>query len=201
MIDDTKIVSKLKEFANENNISLEDLSGMLRVEATNEINGKIRENVAKNKDLVGKCFYTTVKKPSHMFPEMRKFFLVLSNRSNNEYRVECLTFYEHPTYWFEYNMHKASYPGDFYLGHFEFDGFETDSYLASNIRSYQEISKDEFNLRAKKYLNELLSLNWIEDHYRWGGVFPQDEKWKIHDLKEAIEFDLKDEIEFKKDNK
>jgi hypothetical protein len=61
--------------------------------------------------------------------------------------------------------------------------------MAKDIRSYTEISKEEFDSYAKNYLDELLNLEWLEDHYRWGGVSPQDEEWKIHDLDEAIKIE------------
>ena len=191
MTDNIEILNKLKDFSKDNDLSLNELISIINSEYHKESEHEIKEKVAENKDLVGKCFYTIHK--VSMFSEMKQFYLVLSNRSSNEYRVECLTFYEHPTYWFCYNSHKIKVPGDHYLGNFKFDSFKTDSFLASNIRKYTEISREEFNSYAKKYLDELLNTNWIEDHYRWGGILPTDEKWKIHDIKEILKLDKKED--------
>lgn len=184
-----ELLNKLKELSKENNISLNDMSRLLGNESKKEQEEQLRDKVNDNKDLVGRYFYRLGHPRSKMFPEMKKFYRVLSNRSENEYRVECLTFYEHPTYWFDYNAHKIGFPGDYYLGNFEFESFVVDSFMAKDIRSLTEISKEEFDSYAKKYLDELLNLEWLEDHYRWGGVLPKDEKWKIHDLDEVIKIE------------
>lgn len=188
-----EILNKIKELSKENDISLNDISRFISNESKREEDEKLRDRVSENKDLVGKYFYKIRHPRSKMFPEMKKFYHVLSNRSENEYRVECLTFYEHPTYWFDYNAHKIGFPGDYYLGNFEFESFVVDSFMVKDIRSLTEISKEEFDSYAKKYLDELLNLEWLEDHYRWGGVLPKDEKWKIHDLDEVIKIEKENE--------
>lgn len=183
------IIDQLKKLSNDNNMSLDELSTLIAKDSRKVEEEKLHNNVQKNEQYVGRCFYNIVNKSHSMFPEMKKFYLVISGRSENEYRVECLTFKEQPTYWFDYQMHKMNFVGDYYLGKFEFESFETESIMVSSLKLMTEISREEFNKYAKEYLDKLLNLEWIEDHYRWGGVLPDDPKWKIHDLKEAIEIE------------
>lgn len=182
----TDILNKLKELSDNNDMSLDELSRLIKEESRKEGEDVLKQKVKENENYIGKCFYRIINKERGMFPEMRKFYLVLSNRSNNEYRVECLTFKEFPTYWFEYQAHKIGCIGDYYLGSFEFESFKTESIMASSLKTMTEISKEEFDKYAKDYLDKLLNLEWIEDHYRWGGILPDNPKWKIHNLEETI---------------
>lgn len=172
-----QLLSKLKKLAKENNIELKDILAELKQEERLHSETKMVEQVEANKPLVGKCFYKTVEPRHSMFPHMKRFYQVLSNRSENEYRVECLVFDEHPTYWFKYQAHKAGFSGDFYLGNFEFESFHTESRMANSFINMTEITKEEFDEHARKYLDEILNTHWVCDHYRYGGKLPTDPDW------------------------
>jgi hypothetical protein len=88
-----------------------------------------------------------------------------------------LIFDEHPTYWFDYQAHKANFAGDYYLGHFEFQSFHTDSIMVTTLQSMTEISPEEFEIYAYNYSKELLNTEWLPDHYRYGGKLPTDPDW------------------------
>lgn len=174
---DNKLLSDLQRFAEEHNVSVKDI--VLEVKHKEKVHNEteMAEKVKANEQLVGKCFYKTIEPRHSMFPAMKRFYKVISNRSENEYRVECLVFDEHPTYWFKYQAHKIGFSGDFYLGSFEFEAFRTESKMAKDFVNITEISEEEFNEHAREYLNELLETKWIPDHYRYGGKLPTDPDW------------------------
>lgn len=181
------LLSEIQKLTETYNISMNDLLRDLKEESRFNHETQIAEKVKANKPLVGKCFYKTLEPRHSMFPPMKRFYYIISNRSENEYRVECLIFDEHPTYWFHYQAHKAGFSGDFYLGNFEFDGFHTDSQMINELETMTEITKEEFDEHAQKYLNELLETKWVPDHYRYGGKLPTDPDWSQEE-KDPISF-------------
>ena len=133
----------------------------------------------KNNDLVGKCF-KTISKPE-LFPAMYKYYKVLSSQSYSQYNVECLTFYEHPTYWFDYSVER----GNYFSGNFELMSVKTEDCLAKHIRNdglivnkFEEISLEEFNNAMRKHFEELISMEWTANHERTCNMLPTDPRWK-----------------------
>lgn len=126
--------------------------------------------------LINKCFLRKAN-PHNMFPEMNRYFKVISEQSDNEYRVECLVFDEHPTYWFSYQSSKVGLPGDYYLGSFEFESINTEDIMVSSLKSMTQISLEEYNEAMRKYIEELITLPWYAEHYRFGGKMPTDPDW------------------------
>jgi hypothetical protein len=174
---DPNTIPELERFAKDHGSNLHELSTILNNYKTIEEEKKLIETTDTNESLIGKCFYTIVKPYHGIFPEMKRFFKVLSNRSNNQYRVECLVFDEHPTYWFKYQMHKEHTIGDYYLGHFDFKSFSTESIMATTLQEMTEISSEEFTIYAYHCAVELLDTEWIPDHYRGGEILPSDPNW------------------------
>ena len=138
---------------------------------------KLIAKVESHKDLVGKC-YKYKEAPSAMFPEMYRYIKIISYQSYNERSVECLSFYEHPVYWFDYQAHLGNLPGDYFFGSFDFTAFFTDDIYVDNLAEMTEISEEEFRDAARKYLDELLNLPWCAEHYRFGDILPTDKKWQ-----------------------
>lgn len=140
------------------------------------------ENIIKkseeNIDLVGRCFKKWSK--PDLFPEMYKYYKVLSHQSYDQYHVECLTFYEHPTYWFDYVGER----GNYYSGNFELISVEAEDYNAKYIRDgyigvkFEEISLEEYNAAMRKHIEELISLEWTANHARTCNMLPTDPRWK-----------------------
>lgn len=173
-----KVLKQIQDLARKNNMDIEDLVSSINEAKSEEDELLLRKNAEQNRHLVGKYYVSETKQSSSMFPKMKQFYHVLTNRSSSEYMVECLTFKEHPAYWFEYQIHKKDFPGDGYLGEYEFESFETMGISAKDLETMTEISKEEFDKAAKNYLEELLDLNWYTDHYRFGGKLPTDLDWK-----------------------
>ena len=126
--------------------------------------------------LINKCFLRKTK-PHNMFPEMNRYIKVISEQSINECHVECLVFDEHPTYWFSYQSSMVGYPGDYYLGSFDFKSINTEDILVSSLESMTQISLEEYNDAIRKYVEELITLPWYAEHYRFGGKMPTDPDW------------------------
>lgn len=160
---------------------------------------KLRAAVKEHRRYVGKCYKKRVKPCSKMFPEMWRYYKVISERSENEYHMEVLTFDERPTYWFEYQSHYQSHKGylagDF-LGGFDFSGIHVTNYplFCFNhdrdvpgtyiIDTLTEISIDEYNRAMDNYVKELQGLTWYADHCRFGNTLPTDPDWPREDRSE-----------------
>lgn len=188
----TTLISEVKALAEKYETSMDELLTELKHDRRLHSETEMAKQVNANKPLVGKCFCKNIEPRHSMFPPMKRFYQIISNRSENEYRVECLVFDEHPTYWFKYQAHKAGFSGDFYLGSFEFEGFRTESKMAKNFTDMTEITKEEFNEHARLYLNELLETRWVPDHYRYGGKLPTDPDWPQKE-KEPLSFQKRDD--------
>lgn len=165
----------LNDFLLENHMSETDLKIYLDDMSKNRAETRIKDKVNQHTYLEGRCFVKKLDGKGTMFPPMHRYYKVLSARSSNEYRLECLIFDEHPTYWFEYQTTKCA--GDYYLGSFEFESFIVDSIMANEIEMMREIPTKEFNEAAKHYLEELLNLKFVNEHYRFGNKFPIDTDW------------------------
>lgn len=139
---------------------------------------KIQTSVDKNRIYVGKC-YAIPSFDTVMFPSMKKYVKVVSERASDAYHVSCLVFHEVPTYWFNYQGSRIGSPGDYYLGSFEFDGIYVDEIRIDELGYGVEISVGEYNRLMQRYINELQSMQWYADHYRCGGKWPQDENWPV----------------------
>jgi len=169
--DATQILSSLKEQERQQNDEI------------------IKKIVNDHSGYVGKCYYKFVKPHGGMFPEMKKYYKVISERASNEYRLSALTFYEHPFYWFNYQSHRIGLPGDWFLGKFDFHGIEVEDFGAfcfgsNNIEKINDlvsITIKEYNLAMDEYIKELQSMDWVADHYKYGDKLPSDPDWERND--------------------
>ena len=179
MKEDNSLIKKLKNFCKYNNVEFDDLLIEIRHEQKEQENKEMREAAARNKQLVGKCFRRRVKPRSGMFPEMYRYYKVVSEQAVNSCCVSCLTFDEEPYYWFEYQAHKAGFPGDFFLGEFDFTPICVKSKLLTTFRltGVEEISEDEFNTALSCLGQKIAEMPWSAEHYRYGGKLPTDEGW------------------------
>jgi hypothetical protein len=171
---------KIKNFLKENNISATELKQALENMSKEEEEEEIKEIINSNKKFVGRYFVKNNVKKS-MFPPMKKYYKIISERAENEYRVSCLVFDEFPTYWFGYISHKSSVPGDYLNGSFDFTGIKTESIMTININSLTEITEEEYNKALKKYIERLIKLEWPAEHYHFGAIMPSDPQWKKAD--------------------
>jgi len=146
----------------------------LHSKCVEEENQRIRKTCESHKDMIGKCFIEKIK--PELFPEMLRFYKVISNQSSNECFLECLIFDEHPTYWFDYQAEPAV--GSWYLGNFDFESFHTEDVFISDLEKMREIGIDQYNQAMMDYTKELVNLPWYAEHYRYGNKWPTDPEWK-----------------------
>lgn len=123
------------------------------------LKAEVRQKVKENKQYVGKCYYNA---------PMDRYYLVVSERAEDERRVTCLIFSSHPKYNFRANASKVFDPGNYYEGCFEFDGIYVDDidikgkfpFNISALASSTEISEDEYWSAYDNFINELKHLEW-----------------------------------------
>lgn len=171
----------IKKFLEDNNLSLRDLQLYVEFETYKNYNEQLRDALKKNSEYVGKCFQQEVEPFHKLFPKIKRFYKVLSERSSNEYRVACLIFDQHIHYWFETNYHKVKQVGDYILGEFSFNPIWTDSIMVKDLKTFKEISIEEYNEGLKSLTNELINTKFTPNHYRFGGILPSDSRWEIEE--------------------
>lgn len=174
---------------------LNDIIDQVRKQTRVKEEERMREAVASHVELVGKCFKRRVKPRSGMFPPMTRYYKIISARADNEYRVSALVFDEYPTYWFDYHSSKIGRPGDYYFGHYDFDGIHVVDFpfYCNNLLGEEddegiirgtvgdtltEITLEEYNAAMDLYIDRLQEMDWPPDHYRWGNKKPGDPDWE-----------------------
>lgn len=172
---------KILQLCKENNIGLYDLKKMIEDQLEFDANKTLQEEVAKHEYVVGKCYRRKVKPDCGMFPEMYRYYKVISPRAENVYRVSCLTFDEKPWYWFRYNSTRFEHSSDHYEGYFEFDGIYVEDIMFHLLTdgTLEEISGEEYINACFRYCEILLNLDWCADHYRLGNKLPTDDDWEV----------------------
>lgn len=173
-----EILSKIINIEEEYNLGTYDLQSILKKNDIIKQEKKMVQRIKENAVLVGKCFRIKNISEASKFPDMYHYFKVISNRASNQFRVSVLTFKEYPTYWFDYQTHRfAPEAGDYINGSFVFSGIKINSILASTLSGMEEIPEKEFNKKMLEYTERLLKLQFYADHWRFGNVLPEDEKW------------------------
>ena len=173
------LYEQFKEWCEEHGANPMTISDEIIKENDQKCRRRLRKVIDGNVSLVGKCFKQKTCPYEGMFPEMWKYYKVISNYAMNEHEVSCLMFDEHPWYWFNYIDPK------YYKGFFDFDGITVDSVrIGSNIfidgiEDFVEITTEEFNKALNSYCKELTQLNWIPNHYRYGDKLPIDKDWEV----------------------
>ena len=165
-------------------IRVKDIVHMVNNEEQEKAEKELRDRIAENSRLVGKTFRKTIKPYHKLFPEMYRYYKVVSERSDDDLSVSCLVFDEKPHYWFEYQTHRSYMAGDYQLGHFEFCPIWIDSVRIKNairvkgIEDMEEIDADLFDSEMDKLVARIKEMDWVADHYRFGGKLPTDEGWE-----------------------
>jgi hypothetical protein len=105
-----------------------------------------RSNLLKeHRKLVGKCF----KGNQWLNPDIIKYYKVIHEESDNEYRVETLTFREKLSYkHLHKRLHGYGYRTDCEL-------FEFEDIMVSDLNKMEEITEEEFNTAMDNCLKEL----------------------------------------------
>jgi hypothetical protein len=165
----------IKELAIKHGLKCDDIARKIQSVSADDQHKEIIAKTAEHKDMVGKCF----KRIGHIprFGDMNVYYRIISERACNEFRVSALAFCEQPVYWFSYQSSRASRPGDWFLGNFDFDSFCVVEVMADEFSPGEEISREEFDAAMLSYTKRLMDMPWIADHYRGTGILPTDPKW------------------------
>lgn len=137
---------------------------------------KIHTILLKNTQLLNKCFKIRVKPMGGMFPQMWRYYKVISVSANTEKTVSALQFEEYPTYWFiPFKVHEG-----FSFGSYEFDSIIVDTVNITAIaEALTEISLKEYNDAMLLYIDRLQKIEWPIHHYKWGNKKPEDPDWEV----------------------
>ena len=176
-----QFLREVKTIKDKYGVNHKDIADAFKRTISEDAEKAIIQKTKENSKYMGKCYIGKTRPRSGLFPEMKKFYKVIGIQSSNEYSVECLTFDEHPVYWFNYKDHVARIPGDYYLGNFDFSSFEVQDVRTSLLAGLEECTATEYAYYATQYLAELLDMPWVANHYRYGGKLPTDEGWKKPD--------------------
>lgn len=182
---------------------IDEIQWELRKQETFKKNEEIKAQAQKfESEYVGRCYKTQVCPRSGVFPSMWRYYKILNFRyQGNPYYAECLMFDEYPLYWFNYQAHKYSYAGDYFLGTTDFEGIHVDAipFLCNNVSHinmhehiehfgdisvgkykelFTEISLDEYNQAMDTYVNRLKKLHFTTNHARSCDRKPGDPGWE-----------------------
>jgi hypothetical protein len=175
---DKDLLNKLNKFCDENGVKLKDLVYDVSQLEREKRDVSIKEETNSHKNLVGKCYRRLVKPRSGMFPEMYRYYKVISERASTSSAVSCLVFDEKPTYWFEYQAHLMGFPGDYFLGEFDFEPISVKEIRVDTLKNMEEIMEGVFKYELNWLGRKIAELPWYADHYRFGGKLPTDEGWE-----------------------
>ena len=173
------VLVQIREVLRKNDLDAGAVKRYMDTIIREDVKKRLQCSVDKNKVYVGKCYAIPLLETT-MFPSMKKYVKVVSERASDTYHVSCLVFHEVPTYWFEYQTSAIGCVGDYFLGSFDFDGIYVDEIRTDELSYGVEISLGEYNRLMQRYLNELQCMPWYADHYRCGGTWPQDDNWPVN---------------------
>ena len=163
-------------------LSVDDMEE-IKIAVSNEIHGiydkERKKDAESHKKYVGKCFVAEERPYYDLFPKMKKYYKVISERACNEHNVSALTFFEHPVYWYNYNS-KDNYFGNYDLESINIDDLFDARLVFNNLvfNNLTEITPEEYNKAMDNYIAELQSMDFPADHYRFGNKMPSDPGWK-----------------------
>lgn len=180
----------LKEFLNLSIADKQKLINATKEEQNKQQEEKIRKfSKEKEKLYKGHC-YKRWGGLSSSFPEMWGYYKILNFRyGGNQNCPEALFFTEYPVYWYGYQRSQIGCVGDYFLGATDFDGIQiipvhdflipVDKYgRCEHNKNLIEITQEEYNDAMRIYIERLIDLDFICDHYRGTGVRPDEERWK-----------------------
>ena len=135
---------------------LDELQDQLNMRKQKQVYEQYIEAINKNRNYIGKCFKEKNKE---------KYIRVLSAKSSNEYRCECMCF-DFPIKYTNESFLRKIFTPDIAFGRIKFKGFYTEDYplfcnhliSGKNMRvidSLEEITEEEYFLKMDQYLKEL----------------------------------------------
>ena len=116
------------------------------------------EKYVKNSKYVGKCYVLNTKNG-------KRFYKVISVKSNNQFRISCLVFDENPSAKFHPLFQKAI-PHHDNEGTIHFEGIYVEdimikkTFMCVAIEDMTEISEGEWRYALQRYINQLIDFDW-----------------------------------------
>lgn len=112
----------------------------------------------ENQKYVGNCYELKTKNG-------KRYYKVVSVKSNNQFRVSCLVFDEKPTAKFSQLLQKAILHHD-NEGSIDFDGIYIEdvmikkTFMCISIEDMTEITEDEWRYALQRYIDQLIAFDW-----------------------------------------
>ena len=150
-----EIVKKFEQWCEDNHVKPTDLTDKYEDLRKEEQRKREIERFESHKELLGKCY-----------KHYNKFYKIISIKANNNARISCLIFNEHPDIDFVIMFSKGHWHSD-YEGHFDFDGVYIDDVLIgtkygtiNGITDWEEITEEEFQNAYYEFCAELFNYKW-----------------------------------------
>lgn len=139
---------QIKDLENMSESELDELQDFLNNRKSKKIYQQHLDAIKQNQKYIGKCY----KEKKH-----EKYIYVLSSKSSNEYRMECICF-ELPVKFFEQHKLTKMFNPDNAFSNIDFESIYIENYpLLCNgvLHSLEEISKEEYFSKMDEYVQEL----------------------------------------------
>lgn len=139
---------QIKDLENMSESELDELQDFLNNRKSKKIYQQHLDAIKQNQKYIGKCY----KEKKH-----EKYIYVLSSKSSNEYRMECICF-ELPVKFFEQHKLTKMFNPDNAFSNIDFESIYIEDYpLLCNgvLHSLEEISKEEYFSKMDEYVQEL----------------------------------------------
>lgn len=139
---------QIKDLENMSESELDELQDFLNNRKSKKIYQQHLDAIKQNQKYIGKCY----KEKKH-----EKYIYVLSSKSSNEYRMECICF-ELPVKFFEQHKLTKMFNPDNAFSNIDFESIYIEDYpLLCNgvLHSLEEISKEEYFSKMDEYFQEL----------------------------------------------
>lgn len=146
------IQDSITNFMQDSNIDLDTLHKVVQQMCVEKANQKAVEVVEINAKLVGNCYYDY---------HNNIYIKVISARSTNQYRVECLVFEMPPKYYFKHHLYSVPYVvGNNYFGEFIFDSIYVDSILITDLEQFVPITLKDYNNILRRWVEYIINMDW-----------------------------------------
>ena len=139
---------QIKDLENMSESELDELQDFLNNRKSKKIYQQHLDAIKQNQKYIGKCYKEK---------KYEKYIYVLSSKSSNEYRMECICF-ELPVKFFEQHRLTKMFNPDNAFSNIDFESIYIEDYpLLCNgvLHSLEEISKEEYFSKMDEYVQEL----------------------------------------------
>lgn len=144
----SRIREDIKKFCTEHGITAKDLSVMAKTVSKEERESEIVAAVEANNTFCSKYY------KEKLYNDLNRFHYIVSPASLSTSNVESLSFIEMPSKFF----HKLK--DSQVLGAISFESFTIKHIPTSDLSSFEEIDKSEYDKAAVQFVNSMLNMKW-----------------------------------------